>query len=79
MVDQVMENEEGLKFCPICGHEGNDEMCPVCNQKMESLDLEIEKLAEKEKSKDLTEDAGLDDLSLEDEAENEQANEEDDG
>lgn len=74
-----MENEEGLKFCPICGHEGNDEMCPVCNQKMESLDLEIEKLAEKEKSKDLTEDAGLDDLSLEDEAENEQANEEDDG
>ncbi len=62
----IEEAEEGLKFCPICGHEGNDEMCPVCNEKMESLDVEVEKLAEKEEEKDLTEDAGLDgDVSLE--------------
>ena len=67
---EVVETE-GLKFCPSCGYEGTDIICPVCNQKMESLDAEIEKLAEKEESKDLTDDAGLDDLSLEEEAQKE--------
>lgn len=68
-MDPVLE--ESLKFCPVCGHEGHDEICPVCNQKMESLDAEIEKLAEKEEAHDVTEDAGLDDVSLEEVAEEE--------
>ncbi len=72
MTEEIME--EGMKFCPICGHEGNDEMCPVCNQKMESLDAEVDRVADLEKQKDLTEDAGLDDeVSLEEVASKEEA------
>ena len=58
---------EEIKFCPTCGYEGSGEMCPVCNEKMESLGKEMDKLSEKEKEKkDL-----LDDASLEQEAEKE--------
>jgi len=67
--------EDSLKFCPICGHEGNDDFCPVCNEKMESLAEEVEKLAEKEDQKDLTEDAGLDEVSLEEVAQKEEIEE----
>lgn len=70
MTDEVIEIED-LKFCPLCGHEGHDDLCPVCNEKMASIDEEVEKLAEKEAQLDLTEDAGLDDLSLEEVASSE--------
>lgn len=49
--------EEEIRFCPNCGHEGHDVECPICLIKMESLDAEIEKLAEAEKDdeeKDIT-------------------------
>ena len=45
MEDGVIEQ---LKFCPNCGHEGHDDECPVCQVKMESLNAEVEKLAEAE-------------------------------
>jgi len=68
--------EGAAKFCPVCGHEGNDVLCPVCNQKMESLDDEVNRVAELEKKKDVTEDAGLDDeVSLEEVAEEEEKSE----
>lgn len=35
---------ESMRFCPICGHEGHDIMCPVCNEPMESIDLEMDKI-----------------------------------
>ena len=72
-MEEVMEDD--LKFCPVCGHEGNDDICPVCNQRMASIDEEVKKLEEKEEQKDLTDDAGLDDLSLEEVAEHEDKNE----
>jgi len=57
-----------IKFCPSCGYEGTDELCPVCAEKMESLGKEMDKISEKEKGKkkDL-----LEDTSLEQEAEKE--------
>lgn len=65
---------EDLKFCPNCGHEGNDDECPVCQTKMESLNAEVEKLAEAEqedKTEDLTD--PLVPVSLEEEAEKEES------
>jgi predicted nucleic acid-binding Zn-ribbon protein len=73
--NEIIE-EDSLKFCPHCGHEGHDDLCPVCNEKMASIDEEVEKLAEKEEQKDLTEDAGLDEVSLEEVAHKEDAMEE---
>jgi hypothetical protein len=64
MTDDIIGADE-LKFCPVCGHEGHDETCPVCNEKMASIDAEVEKLAEKENEDDLLDDAGLGDVSLE--------------
>lgn len=72
----VMPEEESLKFCPVCGHEGNDVLCPVCNERMASLDDEVNRVAELEKKKDVTEDAGLDEeVSLEEVAEEEEKGE----
>ena len=68
--------EDSVKFCPVCGHEGNDVTCPVCNEKMESLDDEVNRIAELEKKKDITGNAGLDDeVSLEEVAEEEEKGE----
>jgi len=66
---------EDLKFCPNCGHEGHDDECPVCQIKMESLNAEVEKLAEAEKEDeidDLTDPTER--VSLEEEAEKEEEN-----
>lgn len=64
-MDNIVEE---IKFCPTCGYEGSDEMCPVCSEKMESLGKEMDKLSEKEKGKKKD---FLDDTSLEQEAEKE--------
>lgn len=71
MKDQPIINED-IKFCPICGHEGTDVMCPVCNEKMESLNAEVERVADLEKKKDITESAGLEEVSLEEVAKEEE-------
>jgi hypothetical protein len=55
-------------FCPICGYEGDDLVCPVCKEKMESVDKELEKIEKKEQDDDLF---GEDNLSLEEEADQE--------
>ena len=48
------------RFCPLCGYEGEDVTCPVCDGKTESLDAEIEKIAELEKNpKDILADESL--------------------
>ena len=45
---------EEIKFCPICGHEGYDVTCPICDKKMESVDSEMDRILEKDKeSEDL--------------------------
>jgi hypothetical protein len=63
-------------FCPVCGYEGDDLICPVCKEKMESMDKELEKIEKVEKDEDLLAD---DTTSFEDVAEAEQLeiNEED--
>jgi predicted RND superfamily exporter protein len=53
----------------VCGYEGDDLLCPVCKEKMESVDKELEKIEKVEKDEDLLSD---DAISLEDEAEAEQ-------
>jgi len=48
------------KFCPTCGFEGNDIMCPICNAPMESLGAEVERIAKvEEKKSDIFEDVSL--------------------
>ncbi|MCX6809458.1 MAG: hypothetical protein NTZ65_01780 [Candidatus Berkelbacteria bacterium] len=68
-------NLDEMRFCPSCGHEGHDIICPSCNEKTESLAAEVDKLAQSEKedkNKDLTE---IDTpVSLEEEAEEEEKN-----
>lgn len=59
-------------FCPVCGYEGDDLVCPVCKEKMESVDKELEKIEKVEKEEDLFSD---NEVSLEDEAEAEQIEE----
>ena len=57
-----MDNSEidEVKFCPICGHEGNDVVCPACGEKMESLTEEAAKLPDKlEKKSDIFDDTSL--------------------
>lgn len=71
MTDDPIQEEAGVKFCPNCGHEGNDELCPICNEKMESLKEEVDRVADLEKEKDVTETD--DDLSLEEVASKEEA------
>lgn len=59
---------EDRRFCPICGHEGNDLMCPICDEKTQSLAEETARIAKVEDEKsDL-----FDDVSLEGEQEKEQ-------
>jgi len=61
------KNEE-TKFCPTCGFEGNDVLCPVCNIPMESLKDEVERIAKVEEEKSDI----FDDVSLESEQEKEE-------
>jgi len=70
MDDQKEVGIESARFCPICGFEGNDLMCPVCNQKMESLDQEIDRIMEKEdeqKNDLLGKDVSLEDEKIKEE------------
>lgn len=64
--NDIIEPEE-LKFCATCGFEGNDMMCPICNEKMQSLQTEVEKLAITENDKSDI----FDDISLESEQQKE--------
>jgi len=81
-IDEV--KAEVKYFCSICGFEGNDLICPVCGEKMESLETELDKIKEREESDDLL-DVESDEISLEQEVEKEhkeaekEANEEDTG
>lgn len=60
--DMIDDSQISTKyFCPACGFEGNDLICPVCNIKMESLEHEVEKVAKIEEKEDI-----LDDVSFED-------------
>lgn len=61
--------EEELRFCVSCGHEGNDVICPVCGENMESLEEEMERISKMENEKSDIFDE--DELSLEQERENE--------
>jgi len=64
MEEQDLSTEANY-FCPICGFEGHDLVCPVCGEKMESLKVELAKIEQIEKSDDLFDD----EVSLESEAE----------
>ena len=63
-----------IKFCPACGYEGSDFICPVCEAKMVSQENELERIKKKEEQKDLIEEG--DTLSLETAAEKEEEKEE---
>lgn len=67
---------EDMKFCPLCGHEGYDFVCPVCSEPMESADLEMDKILNQNDESE----NGLftDDISLEDEQVKEVKNQEGD-
>lgn len=67
--------EGSVKFCSKCGHEGNDVVCPVCGEKMQSLDDEISRVAEIEKEEDVTESAD-DTISLDEVAKEEEKQQE---
>lgn len=59
---------EAMFFCPNCGYEGADPICPVCETANESMGSEIEKIKEKEEEKSEIfddEDISIDDLSEE--------------
>ena len=59
-----------IKFCPSCGHEGHDVICPACNEKMESLDAEVDRISKADNpEKDIFDDA----TSLEEEQEKEES------
>ena len=51
MSEEDQEIIETWRFCPICGHEGNDEICPICNEKTQSLEEEAKKIAQAEDKK----------------------------
>lgn len=51
MTEEDQDLQEKGRFCPICGHEGNDEVCPICNEKTHSLAEEAEKIAQVEDEK----------------------------
>jgi len=63
--------EKEAKFCPKCGYEGTDLICPVCpgSEKMESLSAEVDRISKIEKQKELIDDQ----VSLEAEADHERA------
>ena len=56
-----------IRFCPSCGHEGNDFICPVCHDKMESLEDEVNRIAKMENGREDI----FDDVSLESERDKE--------
>lgn len=51
MTDDIAKIINDRGFCQICGHEGNDTICPICNEKMQSLAEETERLAQIENTK----------------------------
>jgi len=54
------DNLDDVRFCVNCGHEGNDLTCPICHEKMESLEEEVKRVAKiEEKPKDIFEDVSL--------------------
>ena len=63
-------SEESLRFCPGCGYEGNDLICPLCAGKTESLADDVARLAKKENQP-----SGIfdDEVSLEEERDKENA------
>lgn len=63
-------SEESLRFCPGCGYEGNDLICPLCAAKTESLSDDVARLAKKENKHSEIFD---DEVSLEEEREKENA------
>jgi transcription elongation factor Elf1 len=53
-------NLDEIRFCPSCGHEGHDLICPVCHQRTESLEDEVNRIAKIENDKkDIFEDVSL--------------------
>ncbi|MDH4358904.1 MAG: hypothetical protein OEV37_03160 [Candidatus Berkelbacteria bacterium] len=66
--EDISTLEAEIKFCPSCGHEGNDLICPVCSEKMELLSDAVDKISEKENKKS---DIFDDEVSLEEAQEKE--------
>lgn len=54
-------------FCPDCGYEGDEQICPYCYKPAESLDVDLEakELGEKYSQKELAETDSVDDEDLE--------------
>jgi hypothetical protein len=69
MKDDASLTEE-IRFCSLCGYEGRDITCPVCNEKMQSLAEEAERISKVENHKSELFD---DEVSLEQEQEKEEA------
>jgi len=67
--DKDILSQDEIRFCPKCGYEGTDLICPVCpgQEKMESLSAEVDRISKIEEQKELIDDH----LSLEAEADNE--------
>lgn len=64
MEDEKIAHDVNInRFCPVCGYEGDDLLCPVCNEKTESLDVEIDKVAELEnKPSDIFDDESIEEV-----------------
>lgn len=70
-VDLANSLEGDIKFCAGCGYESSSEedICPICNGKMASLQEEADKIDIKKKSDIFDDDVSLDELAEEEAAE----------